>query len=273
LRELSPFYAAAKRAAQAEGRPGAPADVPESLGGFIHRRSAILRLNAGGPCESLLNKYGQPVDLPASATLAESILRLLNESPYTLRPNPFLTKIVPPGAGSQPQADGPVARRRVLRWAILAVAMALPCIGLTLLRDRLDRSSESMLAAMRTGYERRFGGAVPDPLLALKAKSKTSAAAGRPPAVPIHTWLSVLSRISDQAFASALRLDVVSLDGVRVDIQGSAADMQAVTQWVSGLTSDPILTDATLISSQPRMSDRRTAFLVRARIRLPSRDR
>lgn len=159
----------------------------------------------------------------------------------------------------------PVRRRIRTLWLVLS--SLLPFAALWTAHGRFTSMSGSLVNMMSVAYENRFGAKVPDPLAALRAKSLSAADQDRPVVIPLHVWLPILDRISGQAAAAGLRLDVVSLNVARIEMRGSSADLQSVAQWVSGLSSDPSLADAALVQSEPRLSDKRTAFLVRARIR------
>lgn len=169
------------------------------------------------------------------------------------------------------------ARRRNIRMTWLVFVLVLPFLALWTAEKRMSRLSDTMVRTMMDGYEKRFGMRVPEslgasPLLALKDKARSAPAGAGPTSASLQTWLSVVDRLSGQAGASGLRLDAVSLDLVRVEIRGSAADLQSVAVWVSGLSSDPALADAALVSSEVRMSDKRTTFKVRARLKIRSED-
>ncbi len=253
-------------------------EIPSSLTAFLGRGSFLLRLNAGGSMESVLSKYGTVVTEDASSALSGRLSVLLSEKNAELSPNIFAA----PSAGKDRSASAHAAKSpwRGWRWVregVFCLALLLPCLALWTIKEKYTLRTVSLLQTMQAGYEKKFSAKIPEslmsnPVLALRDKSRGLAGADAATAVPFHTWLYLVDRLSSQAFASGLRLDAVSLDEVRVEIRGSAADLQSVVKWVSNLSSDPALADAALVSSETRMSDRRTAFKVRARIRIPSTD-
>lgn len=258
------------------GAPSGSTDIPDAVTALLGRGSILLRLNAGGSFEPILNKYGTVVTEDAAAGLSNSLPMLMSHAHASISPNLFAEAKPPAGSSAAVRRLGVGISRTTWLWfrsAILLAALILPCASLWFAKDRADRVSARMLNEMRTGYEKRFGIKIPEslasnPLLALRDKSRSVSGAARPTAVPFHLWLALVDRLSAQAASSVLRLDAVSLDGVRVEIRGTAADLESVARWVSGLSSDPALTEAALVSSETRFSDKRIAFKVRARMRL-----
>lgn len=259
---------------------GPAAEIPPALTSLLGQGSYFLRLNAGGPAESILSKYGTAVTEDAATALTGRLPLLMSKKNATLSPDIFAPPAVEKdrtGATEATQRKSPWPIWRQVRGALFCLAILLPCAALWAVKQKYIRQTESLLQTMQSGYEKRFGVKIPEslmsnPVLALRDKSRRASAADAATAVPLHAWLYLVDRLSSQAFASGLRLDAVSLDEVRVEIRGTAADLQSVARWVSNLSADPALADAALVSSETRMSDRRTAFKVRARVRLSLTD-
>ncbi|OGH58389.1 MAG: hypothetical protein A3G34_13770 [Candidatus Lindowbacteria bacterium RIFCSPLOWO2_12_FULL_62_27] len=253
------------------GGPGA-VEIPTGIASMLGRKSTLLRLNAGGSIEPVLAKYGTVVTQDAMETLMDCVPALIAGKHATLSPgiapHPSQPASIHLPAGLETGRPG----WKILRAALLAISLLMPLAGLGLAKVRMTRLADQLQGRMLDGYEARFGVKVPDslrvnPLLALQDKARFAAPARAATSVPLHAWLAVVDRVSSQAAAATLRLDAISLDIVRVEIRGTAADPQAVAQWVATLSADPALADAALVSSETRMSDKRTAFKVRARLK------
>ena len=263
----------------ASGQARVAAAVPPAMTEFLGHKSSIFRLNAGGSFGPALEKYGNVVTEDAAAFLAGRVQNLLGQKEARAIPN-ILT------APSQEARDGgsseKIAKRglpasfvRALRLALLSLSLILPLVTLGVAGARLESVSSALVNTMVSGYENRLGTKIPEslasnPLLALQDKSRFAANADRQTTVSLQTWLSLLDRLSTQSAKSDLQLDLVSLDVVRIEIRGNAADQKSVGQWVSSLSSDSMLVDVALVESKLRMSDRRMEFTVRARMRIIS---
>lgn len=245
-----------------------PGEQIQSLVGELRRGAVLLRLNAGGSGESIFARYGNPVTEEATTFLSDRLPAVLGEKRMSLRPKLLESAQEKSARAVSARALPQSPPRLRLRYAAVLLSLLLPAAALSVMKERMDRMSSFLTKQMSESYEKRFGAKVPDPLLALRAKSESISKEGRLPAVPLSAWLALADRLSSRAAESALRLDVISLDGVRVEIRGTSADLQSVAQWVSGLTSDPALQEPALVSSENRMSDRRAAFLVRAKFKI-----
>lgn len=245
----------------------AETDPLQPFAPFFKKGAVLLRLAAGGAGESLLARYGSFASEPAEDLLANQAGALLSEKRLTLRP-----KLVdaPPVSDKDQAADASIKRAPRVGWryGVLIASLILPLAGLGMMKTRFDRSTADMGLRMSESYERRFGAMVPDPLRAIMAKSETLSAQTRLPAVPLQAWLSASDRLSASAGSSSIKLDLVALDGVQVEVKGSAPDLESVARWVSGLSADPQLREASLVSSENRLIERRTTFLVRAKFKI-----
>lgn len=259
--------------------PASPpvAQIPESITAVLGPKSSIVRLNAGGSAESLLSKYGTVVTEDAFAALSGGVEYLLRQKDASVYPRLFSTQTGSPAprpsSVSLGVAGGVPPR---LREALVLLALILPILAIWSVRQRNILATDHLLNTMQGGYEKRFGAKIPaslmsNPLLALQDRSRFVSDAGRQTTIGLHAWLSLMDRLSNEAFRAGLQLDVVSLDVVRLEIRGNASDQPAVARWVSGLSADAALADVALVESKMRMSDRRTEFTVRSRLKILTR--
>lgn len=244
-------------------------EPPPSMTAVLGTRASLVRLDGGGPAESSLKKFGEVRTEDAAQALSDQIPELRSGKRGTVLP--YL--IGEPGDESAGKfesvaAGAPTLFGRWARAALVLTALCLPVLTLGVWKHRYDRISNSLAAKMSDAYKQRFGAAVPDPVFALRAKSETRGAAAKSSAAPLWALLSAIDRISGQAASASLRLDAISLDGIRLEIRGTSSDVQSVAQWVAGLSAHPSLTEAALVSSEVRLSDKQTVFLVRAKLRL-----
>lgn len=253
---------------------GAAIEIPENVLSVLKRGSRILRLNAGGPCENLLARHGNLENVDSDEFMSAHLIPSMRQSRYDFHPD--IPSWMSGRVDTKTKITSVPGSRSTWVWArafFLGLSLILPCLALALSRYNADRFSQSIRQSMVDAYGRRYGAQVPDPLMALRAKVKQRTETSRVTAAPAHIWLSAVDRLSGQARSRGLKLDIVMLDGVRVEVRGSAADLQSVAEWVSGLSSDPVLKESALVSSEMRMADKRTTFLVRARLNVDSTEK
>ncbi len=246
------------------GSGSAPVELPPGMSACLGKGSSFVYLNGGGTARDALSRFGAMVEQDAAAQFADALKTVI--APRRFRMVPAVVPV--PKSPSAADPSGLMRRGlHVLRAAFVVLSLLLPFIALGTARSRHIRMMETIDRVMSDAYEKRFGARVPDPVMALRAKARQASEQTHAAVLPLSIWITALNRLGGQAESGGLRLDVASLDGARIEIRGSADDLKSVAQWVSNLADDPDLTEASLISSETRVSDKRTVFLVRAKLR------